>query len=139
MWSFCEGIGRWFEQVRTAGVDSLCELANQNPVFAQMSIKFLVDMFNDEIESVLLNSINSLIKLHEHVDLRVFKCMKRSRNKPPSTTMLKYKQPTHDNWSLGNGNTLLYKAFIQGHTVNSDILVEDNTDQNGGWYLILGA
>ena len=53
--------------------------------------------------------------------------------------MLKYKQPTHDNWTLGSGNTLLYKAFIQGHTVNSDILVEDNTDQNGGWYLILGA
>ena len=53
--------------------------------------------------------------------------------------MLKYKQPTHDKGTLDNANTLLYKAFIQGHTVNSDILVEDNTDQNGGQYLILGA
>lgn len=67
---FVKALEDEFEQVRTAGVDSLCELANQNPGFAQMSIEFLVDMFNDEIESVRLNSINSLIKLHQHVDLR---------------------------------------------------------------------
>ena len=53
-----------------AGVDLLCELANQNLAFAQMSIEFLLDMFHDEIESVRLNSINCLIKLHEHIDLR---------------------------------------------------------------------
>jgi len=59
-----------YMEVRTAGVDSLCELANQNPVFAHMSTDFLVDMFNDEIEAVRLNSINSLVKLHQYVDLR---------------------------------------------------------------------
>lgn len=59
-----------FMEVRTAGVDSLCELANQNAAFAYMSTDFLVDMFNDEIENVRLNSINSLIKIHQYVDLR---------------------------------------------------------------------
>ena len=59
-----------FMEVRSAGVDSLCEIANQNPEFAHMSTDFLVDMFNDEIESVRLNSIHSLIKLHHYVDLR---------------------------------------------------------------------
>lgn len=59
-----------FMEVRSAGIDSLCELANQNGTFASMSTDFLVDMFNDEIEGVRLNSINSLMKLYEYVDLR---------------------------------------------------------------------
>ena len=67
---FVKSLEDEFMEVRTAGVDSLCELANQNPQFARMSTDFLVDMFNDEIESVRLNSIHSLIKLHRFVDLR---------------------------------------------------------------------
>ncbi len=67
---FVRGLEDEFMEVRTAAVDSLCELANQNASFAAMSCDFLVDMFNDEIESVRLNSINSLIKISEHVDLR---------------------------------------------------------------------
>ena len=68
--AFVRGLEDEFMEVRTAAVDSLCELANQNSSFAAMSCDFLVDMFNDEIESVRLNSINSLIKICEHVDLR---------------------------------------------------------------------
>jgi len=67
---FVKSLEDEFMEVRTAGVDSLCELANQNPSFARMSTDFLVDMFNDEIESVRLNSVNSLMKLHKYVDLR---------------------------------------------------------------------
>jgi len=67
---FVKSLEDEFMEVRTAGVDSLCELANQNPPFARMSTDFLVDMFNDEIESVRLNSIDSLMKLHKYVDLR---------------------------------------------------------------------
>ena len=67
---FVKSLEDEFMEVRTAGVDSLCELANQNPSFARLSTDFLVDMFNDEIESVRLNSIHSLMKLHRFVDLR---------------------------------------------------------------------
>ena len=68
--AFVRGLEDEFKEVRSAAVDSLCELANQNPAFAAMSCDFLVDMFNDEIESIRLNSINSLIKICQHVDLR---------------------------------------------------------------------
>ena len=36
--------------------------------------------------------------------------------------MLKCKQSAHDNGSFDSGDTLLHKALIQGHTVNSEIL-----------------
>ena len=36
--------------------------------------------------------------------------------------ILKCKQPAHDKRTLDSANTLLHKALIQGHTVNSDIL-----------------
>ena len=36
--------------------------------------------------------------------------------------VLKCKQPAHDKGTLDSADTLLYKALIQGHTVNSDIL-----------------
>ncbi|XP_065645057.1 integrator complex subunit 4 isoform X2 [Hydra vulgaris] len=59
-----------YMEVRSAGIDSICELANQNAQFAHLSTDFLVDMFNDEIEMVRLNSITSLMKLHKYVDFR---------------------------------------------------------------------
>ena len=68
--AFVRGLEDEFMEVRSAAVDSLCELANQNAAFAAMSSDFLVDMFNDEIENVRLNSINSLVKISDHVDLR---------------------------------------------------------------------
>jgi len=57
-------------EVRNAAVDSLCELATHSPTFAKLSQDFLVDMFNDEIESVRLNAINSLRKICRHFLLR---------------------------------------------------------------------
>ena len=57
-------------EVRTAAVDSLCELAYCNAPFAVLSLDFLADMMNDEIESVRLNAINSLRKISKHVQLR---------------------------------------------------------------------
>lgn len=62
--------GLLFIEVRTATVDSVCELAYQNPDFAANSLDFLVDMLNDEVESVRLNAINSLWKISKHIVLR---------------------------------------------------------------------
>ena len=36
--------------------------------------------------------------------------------------MLKWKQPAHDKGTLDSASTLFYKAFVEGHTVNYDIL-----------------
>ena len=57
-------------EVRNAAIDSLCELATQSANFANQSQDFLVDMFNDEIESVRLNAINSIRKIAHHISLR---------------------------------------------------------------------
>ncbi len=48
----------------------MCELATQSASFANQSQDFLVDMFNDEIESVRLNAINSIRKIAHHISLR---------------------------------------------------------------------
>ena len=69
-------------EVRNAAIDSLCELASQSASFATLSQDFLVDMFNDEIESVRLNAIHSLRKISHHIVLRedqldiIMGCMK---------------------------------------------------------------
>jgi integrator complex subunit 4 len=53
-------ISNFFVVVRNASVDSLCSLSLINSHFAQMSLEFLMDMFNDEIEDVRLKAIDSL-------------------------------------------------------------------------------
>ena len=68
--AFVHGLEDEFLEVRTAAVDSLCELAYQNAPFAVLSLDFLADMMNDEIESVRVNAINSLRKISEHIQLR---------------------------------------------------------------------
>lgn len=57
-------------EVRNASVDSLCSLSLNNSHFAQMSLDFLVDMFNDEIEDVRLKAIDSLTKISKYTVLR---------------------------------------------------------------------
>lgn len=57
-------------EVRSAAVKSLCQLSLNNPEFANMSLDFLVDMFNDEIEDVRLKAIDSLRCISEHIILR---------------------------------------------------------------------
>ncbi|CAJ0852795.1 9174_t:CDS:10 [Entrophospora sp. SA101] len=46
--------------------DSIRELSMNNQVFAKRAVEFLVDMFQDEIDSVRLKSINSLKQIGEN-------------------------------------------------------------------------
>ncbi|GAB0097982.1 Integrator complex subunit 4 [Sergentomyia squamirostris] len=64
------GLEDEFLEVRTASVDSMCRLALIHPPFAATSLDFLVDMFNDEIESVRLKAIYSLTMISKHITLR---------------------------------------------------------------------
>lgn len=64
------GLEDEFLEVRTAAVDSMCRLAISNPRFAVLSLDFLVDMFNDEIEGVRLQAIASLTAISQHITLR---------------------------------------------------------------------
>ncbi|XP_067013887.2 integrator complex subunit 4 isoform X2 [Anabrus simplex] len=68
--AFVHGLEDEFQEVRISAVDSLCQLSLNNPQFAQMSLDFLVDMFNDEIEEVRLRAIDSLTKISKHTVLR---------------------------------------------------------------------
>ena len=54
-------------EVRNASLDSLCELAASSKRFAVLSQDSIIDMVNDEIESVRLNAIHSLRKLSHHL------------------------------------------------------------------------
>lgn len=65
-----QGLEDEFFEVRMASVNSMCQLAMANPPFAELSLDFLVDMFNDEIESVRLQAISSLTKISQHIILR---------------------------------------------------------------------
>ncbi|XP_063695637.1 integrator complex subunit 4 isoform X2 [Culicoides brevitarsis] len=65
-----QGLEDEFLEVRTASVDSMCQLALTNPTFAVTSLDFLVDMFNDEIEAVRLKAIFSLTAISKHIILR---------------------------------------------------------------------
>ncbi|XP_060575601.1 integrator complex subunit 4-like [Ruditapes philippinarum] len=68
--AFVHGLEDEFSEVRNCTLDSICELASQNPGFALLCQDSIADMFNDEIESVRLNAINSLKKLSQHLELR---------------------------------------------------------------------
>ncbi|XP_033119537.1 integrator complex subunit 4-like isoform X2 [Anneissia japonica] len=68
--AFVHGLEDEFLEVRHAALDSLCELAGQSPTFAVLSLDYLVDMLNDEIESVRLNAVHSLHKISKDIVLR---------------------------------------------------------------------
>ncbi|XP_059171251.1 integrator complex subunit 4-like [Physella acuta] len=68
--AFVHGLEDEFLEVRNAALDSLCELASNSPEFSALSQDSIIDMFNDEIESVRLNAINSLRKISHHLLLR---------------------------------------------------------------------
>lgn len=57
-------------EVRIAAVEALCQLAKSSPSFAEKCLDFLVDMFNDEIEEVRLQSIHVLREISTHITLR---------------------------------------------------------------------
>ncbi|NXE82007.1 INT4 protein, partial [Cochlearius cochlearius] len=57
-------------KVRIAAVEALCMLAQSSPSFAEKCLDFLVDMFNDEIEEVRLQSIHTMRKISNNITLR---------------------------------------------------------------------
>lgn len=59
-----------YSEVRIAAVEALCKLARSSPRFAEKCLDFLVDMFNDEIEEVRLQSIHVLREISTHITLR---------------------------------------------------------------------
>lgn len=56
--------------MRIAAVEALCMLAQSSPSFAEKCLDFLVDMFNDEIEEVRLQSIHTMRKISNNITLR---------------------------------------------------------------------
>ncbi|XP_055869000.1 integrator complex subunit 4-like [Biomphalaria glabrata] len=68
--AFVHGLEDEYLDVRNAALDSLCELASNSPQFSILSQDSIIDMFNDEIESVRLNAINSLRKISHNLLLR---------------------------------------------------------------------
>lgn len=65
--AFIHGLEDECLEVRGEAVDALCKLAINCPELAAKCIDFLVDMFNDEIESVRLKAIQSLSEISHYV------------------------------------------------------------------------
>ncbi|XP_060779458.1 integrator complex subunit 4 [Neoarius graeffei] len=68
--AFVHGLEDEMYEVRIAAVEALCSLALSSPSFAEKCLDFLVDMFNDEIEEVRLQSIHVLRQISTHITLR---------------------------------------------------------------------
>uniref|UniRef100_A0A671R5L0 Integrator complex subunit 4 n=1 Tax=Sinocyclocheilus anshuiensis TaxID=1608454 RepID=A0A671R5L0_9TELE len=68
--AFVHGLEDEMYEVRIAAVEALCSLAQSSPSFAEKCLDFLVDMFNDEIEEVRLQSIHVLRQISTHITLR---------------------------------------------------------------------
>ncbi|XP_062861171.1 integrator complex subunit 4 [Trichomycterus rosablanca] len=68
--AFVHGLEDEMYEVRIAAVEALCSLAMSSPSFAEKCLDFLVDMFNDEIEEVRLQSIHVLRQISTHITLR---------------------------------------------------------------------
>ena len=69
--AFIHGLEDEFLEVRMASLESLCKLAISFPSFAQQSLDFLVDMFNDEIEDIRLKAIQCLSRIgQQNITLR---------------------------------------------------------------------
>ena len=69
--AFVQGLEDEMYEVLIAAVEALCVLAQSSPSFAEKCRPdFLVDMFNDEIEEVRLQSIHSMRKISNNITLR---------------------------------------------------------------------
>ncbi|XP_034934524.1 integrator complex subunit 4 [Chelonus insularis] len=68
--AFIHGLEDEFLEVRTAAVESLCRLSLERPSIARISLDFMVDMFNDEIQDVRIKAIESLRKMSASVILQ---------------------------------------------------------------------
>ncbi|KAI8929831.1 armadillo-type protein [Entophlyctis helioformis] len=61
--AFIHGLEDEFAIVRSNAIDAICELACGSIQFADTSVPFLVDMFNDEHRDIRLNAITSVAKI----------------------------------------------------------------------------
>ena len=68
--AFIHGLEDEFLEVRSATIESICELSIDDSQFAVTALDFLVDMFNDEIEDVRLKAIDSLRRISQHIVIR---------------------------------------------------------------------
>ena len=68
--AFIHGLEDEFLAVRSASIDALTTLSTKNPKLANLALDFLVDMFNDEIESVRLKAIEALTSIADHICLQ---------------------------------------------------------------------
>ena len=69
--AFVPGLEDEMYEVRIATLEALCMLAQSSPSFVEKCRPdFLVDMFNDEIEEVRLQSIHSMRKISNNITLR---------------------------------------------------------------------
>ncbi|KYQ50707.1 Integrator complex subunit 4 [Trachymyrmex zeteki] len=68
--AFIHGLEDEFLEVRTAAVEALCTLSLEQPSISRISLDFMVDMFNDEIQDVRLRAIESLKKMSSSVTLQ---------------------------------------------------------------------
>lgn len=68
--AFVHGLEDEMYEVRIAAVEALSLLAQSSPSFAEKCLDFLVDMFNDEIEEVRLQSIHVLREISTNITLR---------------------------------------------------------------------
>lgn len=64
---FVYGLEDEFMEVCFVVVDFFCELVYCNLFFVVQFLDFLVDMMNDEIESVWFSVINSLCKISQYI------------------------------------------------------------------------
>ena len=69
--AFVHGLEDECLSVRVASVMSIKKLAVTNQNLAVLALDFLVDMFNDEIEQVRLEAIDSLTAIARHIKLHV--------------------------------------------------------------------
>ena len=68
--AFIHGLEDEFLAVRSASIDALTCLSTKNGKLANLALDFLVDMFNDEIESVRLKAIEALTLTADHICLQ---------------------------------------------------------------------
>lgn len=61
-----------YMEVRSSAIVSLGKLCQQNQVFAGQCMDFLIDMINDEIESVRLQAILTLRQVRITLNISVY-------------------------------------------------------------------
>ncbi|KAJ1975912.1 hypothetical protein H4R35_002927, partial [Dimargaris xerosporica] len=64
--AFVHGLEDEYREVRHAAINSIGELCLGSAEFAKLAVDYLVDIFNDEIDYVRLNAIQSLSKVADH-------------------------------------------------------------------------